>query len=323
MPSYARTHQTPGRREEIPGSLRHRSGRTARSLWLPALRVAGRVCLAASVALAAAEPALAQVSVSAPATANLGSGNAGTTVTTALGPVTVTDNRALLSATWILTVASTNATAGGSGATIPSASVSIDPGSVTTTGTITVVGSGLVDLSATRTLLDATSGIGDNTASCVPTLSVNVPPDAVPGDYTLTLTFSTSSVGGSATTVVQFTVNPRLTLAPATLPDGRVGSAYSQQLTAGGGTPPYTFTVAAGALPPGLTLSAGGLLSGTPTASGTFAFDVTANDSGSLVGSQHYVLTVRAAAIPTLSPALLVLMGILLAVVALRNLVSD
>ena len=65
-----------------------------------------------------------------------------------------------------------------------------------------------------------------------------------------------------------------------TLGPWRVGDmAYSQTLTAAGGTSPYTFTLTAGSLPTGLTLSSGGVLSGTPTASGTFPFTVTAADA--------------------------------------------
>lgn len=54
---------------------------------------------------------------------------------------------------------------------------------------------------------------------------------------------------------------------------------YSYQFVVTGGTAPYTFAVASGALPPGLTLSSSGLLSGTPTASGQFTFSVSATDS--------------------------------------------
>lgn len=54
---------------------------------------------------------------------------------------------------------------------------------------------------------------------------------------------------------------------------------YSYQFVITGGTAPYTFSLATGALPPGLTLSASGLLSGTPTASGQFSFSVQAIDS--------------------------------------------
>ncbi len=69
-------------------------------------------------------------------------------------------------------------------------------------------------------------------------------------------------------------------------PNGIVGVAYSFQLAATGGIPPYTWS-SSGTLPPGLTLSSAGLLSGTPTAAGTFspaikATDSTNNNSGSL-----------------------------------------
>ena len=42
-----------------------------------------------------------------------------------------------------------------------------------------------------------------------------------------------------------------LTLAPASLPNGTQGTAYSQTVTASGGTAPYTFAVSSGSLPTG------------------------------------------------------------------------
>lgn len=62
-------------------------------------------------------------------------------------------------------------------------------------------------------------------------------------------------------------------------PNSEIGQAYSFQFTASGGTPPFTFAVTSGALPPGLTLSAAGLLSGTPTTNGQYDFVVTATDT--------------------------------------------
>jgi pro-kumamolisin-like protein/MBG domain-containing protein/Big-like domain-containing protein/putative Ig domain-containing protein len=57
-----------------------------------------------------------------------------------------------------------------------------------------------------------------------------------------------------------------LTITTAALNYGVVGTAYSQTLTATGGTVPYTWQLIAGRLPLGLTLnSATGLISGTPT----------------------------------------------------------
>ncbi len=64
------------------------------------------------------------------------------------------------------------------------------------------------------------------------------------------------------------------------LPDGKVGSTYpSVQLQVAGGLAPFSFSWNAGvpSLPPGLSLSANGVISGSPTAPGTFVFNVTAS----------------------------------------------
>ena len=86
---------------------------------------------------------------------------------------------------------------------------------------------------------------------------------------------------------------PALTITTASLPSGRVGSPYNATLTAGGGTSPYTWS--ASGLPNGLSISSGGLISGAPTAEGTFAVTVTANDSASRSTSKNISLTVNRA----------------------------
>jgi hypothetical protein len=83
-----------------------------------------------------------------------------------------------------------------------------------------------------------------------------------------------------------------ITLSPSTVPAGTVGTAYSQTLTATGGTSPYIYAVTSGALPAGLTLSGSGLLSGTPTAAGSFGFTITATDANNHTGSQAIGLTI-------------------------------
>jgi large repetitive protein len=87
-----------------------------------------------------------------------------------------------------------------------------------------------------------------------------------------------------------------VTISPATLPNGQVGLAYSQTVTASGGIGPYTFAVTAGALPAGVTLSPGGTLGGTPTAGGNFSFTIAATDSsaspGPFSGNQAYTINI-------------------------------
>ncbi|WP_287595528.1 putative Ig domain-containing protein [Thermomonas sp.] len=99
-----------------------------------------------------------------------------------------------------------------------------------------------------------------------------------------------------------------VTVSPATVPSGTVATAYSQTITASGGVAPYSFAVTAGSVPTGLTLSAGGVLSGTPTAGGTFNFTITATDSspfpGPFAGSRAYTLTIAAPTITLPATAL-------------------
>jgi hypothetical protein len=75
---------------------------------------------------------------------------------------------------------------------------------------------------------------------------------------------------------------------------GTVGTAISPlQLAASGGTSPYTWSVAG--LPPGLTASTGGLVTGTPSAAGTYTITATATDSVGGIGSTSFSWTVRKA----------------------------
>jgi len=75
------------------------------------------------------------------------------------------------------------------------------------------------------------------------------------------------------------TVEPLLTITTTTLPAANIGIAYSASLVATGGVSPYTWAVTTGSLPAGLTLSTTGVISGTPTAAGTFSFTVTCTDA--------------------------------------------
>ena len=87
-----------------------------------------------------------------------------------------------------------------------------------------------------------------------------------------------TSSDDSSTNECFYVGGPVIITTASPLPQGTDHVAYSHQLTAAGGTMPYTWSKT-GALPRGITLSHSGLLSGTPTRSGTFTFTAKVKDS--------------------------------------------
>ena len=83
-----------------------------------------------------------------------------------------------------------------------------------------------------------------------------------------------------------------LSISNTSLGGGTVGTAYSQMLSATGGTAPYTWTISSGSLPAGLTLSTAGLVFGTPTTSQTSNFTVQAADSAAHTATQPLAITI-------------------------------
>ena len=89
-------------------------------------------------------------------------------------------------------------------------------------------------------------------------------------------TMPQTAVSGSLTLAIS---SGTLKITSTTADPGTVGTAYNFQLTASGGVPPYTWAVASGStLPAGLALSSAGVVSGTPTASGTFNPSIAVTD---------------------------------------------
>lgn len=136
------------------------------------------------------------LSVSVPASKDLGSGVPGGTITSQLGAVTVTDARAQLVAAWTATTSATAFTTGGGtpAETISKANVSYWSGLATATTGIGVFTPGQLtalnaqSLSTSRTAFSLAAGVGNNSASWNPTLIVSVPSAAVTGTYTGTVT---------------------------------------------------------------------------------------------------------------------------------------
>ena len=82
---------------------------------------------------------------------------------------------------------------------------------------------------------------------------------------------------------------PPLQITTTALPDAKVKAAYSTTLQASRAA---TWTLSAGALPPGLTLTPSGLVNGTPRSAGAWYSELTATDSSSSA-SRVFLVTVR------------------------------
>ncbi len=182
----------------------------------------------------------------------------------------------------------------------------ITPGTNPASSGITVAGD-LTNIggSATQTFFDnATNGDqipGDNVFS----YQATVPLLATPGLKILPLTVNDAELrSGSGSINLTVLACPTITISPTTLPDAVLNAVYSQQVTATGGSTPYTYSVITGSLPAGITLSASGLLSGTPTSLGVSNFTVQATDSTNCTGTKAYTLQVVCPVI-TVSPATL------------------
>lgn len=93
-----------------------------------------------------------------------------------------------------------------------------------------------------------------------------------------------------------------LSISTSSLPNGKVGSVYSQSLAATGGTPPYTWSIPFGILPLGLSL-AGSTISGTPTSFGNFNFTVQVTDSAGVTASLAFGIQIGNISAPTLLKA--------------------
>lgn len=123
--------------------------------------------------------------------------------------------------------------------------------------------------------IGVTGGTGTRTLSLV---SGSLPPGLSLSGFDITGTPTSSGTwsftlqvldqnGLSSTSALQIAVGEPVGVATSSLGAATIGSAYSQSLTASGGTGPYAWSLASGSLPAGLSLSGSGAITGTPTSS--------------------------------------------------------
>ncbi len=161
----------------------------------------------------------------------------------------------------------------------PSAAQAIDQGQTLTLNATVTNGQGVVWSLTGPGSLSATNG--SSVTYSAPTTNLT------PVQASVTATSSTDSKKSAS---VQITVNPLPVIPNQTLPAGSVGTPYSQALSHTGGTgamqwsvydgPIVTGTSVGGAVPNGLSLDPKmGIISGTPTAGGTWYFEATITDA--------------------------------------------
>jgi hypothetical protein len=128
-------------------------------------------------------------------------------------------------------------------------------------------------------------------------VSANVQLGMTPGTYQVRVasgpgeaTFNVSVLSG---------VPAQLTITTASLPNGAVGTVYNRSLAVAGGTPPYTWSLAAGLLPAELTLSPAGVISGTPQAVGAYNITVRVTDGTGAIATRALSLAIGSGVIIT------------------------
>jgi hypothetical protein len=181
--------------------------------------------------------------------------------------------------------------------TIEEGTPSVTPVSVTTTSLPAAT-----ENAAYSQQLAATGGSGSYTWALTTAVSgfslsssgllTGTPTSATALTFDVKVADSTNS-SNSATAALKLSVNAATTtpvsITTSGLPAATDNVAYSQQLTATGGSGSYAWTLTTAVS--GFSLSSSGLLTGTPTSSSTLTFDVKVTDSSNSSDSATAVLT--------------------------------
>jgi hypothetical protein len=117
----------------------------------------------------------------------------------------------------------------------------------------------------------------------------------VPGTYVLPVTVTAASDTTTNDFILQVNGSGSLLSVTTTalIPAPVVNTYFNRQLTATGGTTPYTWSLESGsALPAGLALNSGGVISGVPTTAGTTTVTIQVTDTATIPVTVKQTLTI-------------------------------
>ncbi|HYP08848.1 MAG TPA: putative Ig domain-containing protein [Bryobacteraceae bacterium] len=114
---------------------------------------------------------------------------------------------------------------------------------------------------------------------------------------------ATDAASRTATRACSINVNPSALRISSNgrLRDAILGTAFSETLQVSGGRGPFTWSLAAGSLPPGVVLGSNGQLTGTPTVAGVYSFTARVTDADRSAATAALELRVIPAPSPTVS----------------------
>ncbi len=119
------------------------------------------------------------------------------------------------------------------------------------------------------------------------------PSTATTANFTVTVVDSgTPAVTAPKALSIMVSAAPALSVVTSALPDALLNNSYASSISASGGTPPYTWTIAGGSLPPGMYLDTSGLISGTPYSTGSFSFTAMVTDAAAASTQGAFTITV-------------------------------
>lgn len=120
----------------------------------------------------------------------------------------------------------------------------------------------------------------------------------LPGVYTFTVQATDQALSTVSLACSLTVTSGPLAVTTTVLAYATIGASYAASLAAAGGTPPYTWVISAGSLPPGLTLDSSGHIGGTPTQGGQYTFTAEVTDAVNAHAFASFTITVYLVIVP-------------------------